>query len=121
MSSKHLYPGLSRPPDCVIGLHAIGVRFFKTLSCSKPAGLNPGRLAAAPGALPLQPLTALAIGALLWMAGSIVTRMLRRHGLLPPADQVQSQPKRARLSTLLCCHQIGAADATGGFNLQSRL
>ena len=40
----------------------------------------------------MQPLTALAIGGLLWMGSSIVARMLRRHGLLPPADQVHLQP-----------------------------
>jgi hypothetical protein len=76
---------------------------------------------AAPGALPLQPLTALAIGGLLWMAGSIVTRMLQRHGLLPPADQVHFQPQRACDSTTLYCRQKAAAHLTGGVIAQNEM
>lgn len=40
------------------------------------------------GAVPLQPLTALAIGCLLWMACSIGGRALRRYGLIAPVSEV---------------------------------
>lgn len=38
--------------------------------------------------MPLQPLTVLAIGCLLWMACSIIGRTLRRYELMAPVSEV---------------------------------